>query len=105
MTRIIVTAAARTAITGWHRAQAQRTDANLASTVLAAMPETPDVGLLGNTVGPGGNIARVASLATGWETAGAATLDAQCGSSLLAIGQAAAHARTKIGRASCRERV
>lgn len=93
MTRIIVTAAARTAITGWHRAQAQLTDANLASAVFAAMPETPDVVLLGNTVGPDGNIARVASLAAGWETSGAATLDAQCGSSLLAIGQAAAHAR------------
>lgn len=93
MTRIIVTAAARTAITGWHRAQARLTDDQLATTVFAAMPVQPDVVMLGNTVGPGGNIARIASLGAGWETTGAVTLDAQCGSSLMAIGQAAAHAK------------
>src|SRR5690625_3923969 len=93
MTRIVVTAGARTAITGWHRAQAGLTDHQLAATVFAAMPNQPKIVMLGNTVGPGGNIARIASLAAGWEATGAVTLDAQCGSSLVAIGQAAAHAK------------
>lgn len=93
MTRSIVTAAARTAITGWHRGQAHLTDDQLAATVLAALPSRPDLVLLGNTVGPGGNIARIASLAAGWEATAAVTLDAQCGSSLVAIGQAAAHTK------------
>ncbi|HEY4558008.1 MAG TPA: acetyl-CoA C-acyltransferase [Enteractinococcus sp.] len=93
MTRIVVTAGARTAITGWHRAQAGLTDHQLAATVFAAMASQPELVMLGNTVGPGGNIARIVSLAAGWETTGAVTLDAQCGSSLVAIGQAAAHAK------------
>ena len=93
MTRIVVTAGARTAITGWHRGQSDMTDDQLAATVLSAMPSQPDLVMLGNTVGPGGNVARIAALGTGWETTGAVTLDAQCGSSLLAVGQAAAHAK------------
>lgn len=93
MTRIVFTAAARTAITGWHRGQSDMTDDQLAATVLSAMTTQPDLVLLGNTVGPGGNVARIAALGTGWETTGASTLDAQCGSSLVAIGQAAAHAK------------
>ncbi|OAV61501.1 thiolase family protein [Enteractinococcus helveticum] len=93
MTRIIVTAGARTAITGWHRGQSDMTDDQLAATALSAMPGQPDLVMLGNTVGPGGNVARIATLGTGWETTGAVTLNAQCGSSLLAVGQAAAHAK------------
>ncbi len=93
MTRIVVTAGARTAITGWHRGQSDMTDDQLAATALSAMPRQPDLVMLGNTVGPGGNVARIATLGTGWETTGAMTLDAQCGSSLLAVGQAAAHAK------------
>ncbi|GAA4119012.1 thiolase family protein [Enteractinococcus coprophilus] len=93
MTRIVVTAGARTAITGWHRGQSDMTDDQLAATVLSAMRRQPDLVMLGNTVGPGGNVARIATLGTGWETTGAVTLDAQCGSSLLAVGQAAAHAK------------
>ena len=41
------------------------------------MPAQPDVVMFGNTVGPGGNIARIAGLAVGWQPAGALTLDAQ----------------------------
>ena len=93
MIRILVTAGARTAITGWHRGQADLTDDQLAATVFAAMPAQPDAIFFGNTVGAGGNIARIASLGTGWQSSGAVTLDAQCGSSLVAIGQAAAHAK------------
>ena len=68
------------------------TDDQLAATALSAMPSQPDLVMLGNTVGPGGNVARIATLGTGWEATGAVTLNAQCGSSLLAVGQAAAHA-------------
>ncbi len=93
MTRIVVTAGARTAVTGWHRGQADLTDDQLAATVFAALPVPPEVIMFGNTVGPGGNIARIAGLAAGWRPAGAVTMDAQCGSSLVAIGQAAAHAK------------
>src|SRR5690625_3300925 len=93
MTRSTVTAAARTAITGWHRGQADLTDDQLAATVFTAMPAQPDLVVFGNTVGPGGNIARIASLAAGWQTTGAVTLDAQCGSSLVAIGQDADHVK------------
>lgn len=93
MTRIVITVGARTAITGWHRGQADRTDHGLAACVFSTMSVQPDLVLLGNTVGPGGNVARIAALEAGWITTGAATLDAQCGSSLVAIGQAAAHAQ------------
>ena len=93
MNRIVVTAGARTAITGWHRGQAHLSDYQLAATVFAAMTDQPDAIFFGNTVGPGGNIARIAALAAGWQDSGAVTLDAQCGSSLVAIGQAAAHAK------------
>lgn len=93
MTRIVITAGARTAITGWHRGQSDMTDDQLAATVLSTMPSQPDLVLLGNTVGPGGNVARIAALGTGWQSTGAVTLDAQCGSSLAAVGQAAAHAK------------
>lgn len=87
----VFTAAARTAITGWHRGQSDMTDDQLAATALSAMPVQPDLMLLGNTVGPSGNIARIAALGTGWESTGAVTLNAQCGSGLVAVGQAAAH--------------
>src|SRR5699024_288503 len=92
MNRIVITAAARTAITGWHRGQSDMTDDQLAATALSAIPVQPDLLLFGNTVGPGGNVARIAALGSGWESTGAVTLDAQCGSSLVAVGQAAAHA-------------
>lgn len=91
MTRIVVTAGARTPITGWHRAQSHQTAHQLAATACAALPAQPDTLMLGNTVGPSGNVARIAALAAGWQTTGAITLNAQCGSSLAAIGQAAAH--------------
>ena len=93
MTRIVFTAGARTAITGWHRGQADMTDDQLAATALSAIPQRPDLLLLGNTVGPSGNIARIAGLGTGWQSSGAMTVNAQCGSSLVAVGQAAAHAK------------
>src|SRR5699024_6054870 len=86
MPRSAVTAGARTAITGWHRAQADISAHELAATTFAAMPKDPEMVMLGNTIGPGGNIARIAALAAGWQSAGAITFDAQCGSGLVAVG-------------------
>src|SRR5699024_10831346 len=93
MTCIVVTAGARTAITGWHRAQADISAHELAATTFAAMPKDPEMVMLGNTISPGGNIDRIAALASGWQFAGAITFDAQCGSGLVAVGQALAHAK------------
>lgn len=54
-------------------------------------PETIDHILFGNAVGPGGNIARVCSLAAGWPySVPAMTVDTQCGSGLSAVNMAAA---------------
>src|SRR5699024_11550157 len=74
MTRIVVTAGARTAITGWHRAQADSSAPELAATTFAAMPKDPEMVMLGNTIGPGGNIARIAALADGWPSARSTTV-------------------------------
>ena len=93
MTHVVVTAGARTAITGWHRAQAGIAAHELAATTFAAMPNKPEMVLLGNTIGSGGNIARIAALAAGWQSAGAITFDAQCGSGLVAVGQAFAQVK------------
>ncbi|MCE5286656.1 MAG: thiolase family protein [Pelosinus sp.] len=49
-------------------------------------PDTIDQVLLGNAVGPGGNIARVSLLAAGWPySIPGITIDSQCGSGLSAI--------------------
>src|SRR5699024_7140524 len=93
MTHVVVTAGARTAITGWHRAQAGIAAHELAATTFAVMPNKPEMVLLGNTIGSGGNIARIAALAAGWQSAGAITFDAQCGSGLVAVGQAFAQVK------------
>lgn len=54
-------------------------------------PRRPDEVILGNCLGPGGNIARSACLAGGLDPAvPAVTVDRQCGSGLEAVSQAAA---------------
>ncbi|GAA4122734.1 thiolase family protein [Knoellia locipacati] len=56
---------------------------------------TPDQVVLGNCVGAGGNVARVASLAAGFDVGvPALTVDLQCGSGLAAITTAAAFVRS-----------
>lgn len=74
---------------------------NLAAPVLASVAEqvaalalpVDDV-IIGNCLGPGGNIARVAALAAGLgESAPGVTVDRQCGSGLDAVLQAAARVR------------
>lgn len=59
------------------------------------MPNHIDQVLLGNAVGPGGNIARVSVLAAGWPyTTPAVTIDTQCGSGLSAVNIAASQIQT-----------
>ena len=55
----------------------------------ALSPEAIDQVIMGNAVGPGGNIARVCVLAAGWPySIPAVTVDSQCGSGLSAINTA-----------------
>lgn len=99
-----ITAAARTAVTGRSRAQAHRDAGELGADVVAAVTggrEGADVAgvVLGNCWGPGGNPARVAALGAGLGDAVPGwTVDAQCGSGLVAVLQAAGHA-APTGRA------
>lgn len=93
-----ITAAARTAVTGRSRVQAHRDAGELGADVVAAVTrgraEEGVAGVvLGNCWGPGGNPARVAALGAGLGDAVPGwTVDAQCGSGLLAVLQAAGHA-------------
>ena len=95
----VIVAALRTPIGTTGRSLAEVDAASLAAPVLAALaaavPDQPvtDV-VLGNCMGPGGNVARVAALAAGLpETVPALTVDRQCGSGLAAITTAAALVR------------
>ncbi|PNL16791.1 acetyl-CoA acetyltransferase [Micrococcus sp. FDAARGOS_333] len=97
-----ITAAARTPVTGRSRAQADLDAATLAAQAVRAVvgPErtvTPgaEVGavVVGNCTGPGGNLGRIAALGAGLGTAVPGwTVDAQCGSGIAAVVQAAQHA-------------
>lgn len=93
----VVVAARRSAIGTAGRAFARVTAADLAAPVLAALVRDvaalPGLGgtpvrevVLGNCTGPGGDVARVASLAAGLPThVPALTVDRQCGSGLAAL--------------------
>ena len=77
--------------------------ADLAAPVLAALTGPldgllPHDVVLGNCMGPGGDVARVATLAAGLPVAvPALTVDRQCGSGLAALDVASALARTRPG--------
>ncbi|MCH8559246.1 acetyl-CoA C-acyltransferase [Nesterenkonia sp. DZ6] len=95
---VVVLAAARTPVTGRSRAQSHRTAYQLAADVIAPLAVDarahlgvePTGVVLGNCIGPGGNIARVAALGAGLDQrVTGITVDAQCGSGLVAIIQAA----------------
>ena len=79
--------------------------ADLAAAVLGpvavdALDGDPSQVLLGNCMGPGGNVARVASLTAGFDvTVPAMTVDLQCGSGLAAIATACAVVRSGSGDA------
>ena len=99
----VVVAALRTAIGTSGGALARVQAADLAAPVLAALaasvPGEPlrDV-VLGNCMGPGGDVARVAALAAGLPVdVPALTVDRQCGSGLAAVGVGAALLRSSSG--------
>jgi acetyl-CoA C-acetyltransferase len=97
----VIVAARRTAIGTAGRSFASRTVDELAAPVLAAVARTVapagtavDDVVLGNCMGPGGNLARVASLRAGLgEQVPGVTVDRQCGSGLDAVMQAASRVR------------
>jgi acetyl-CoA C-acetyltransferase len=61
-------------------------------------PQEIDEVILGNTVGPGGNLARLSALTAGFPiTVGGVTIDRQCGSGLEAINMAARHIQAGAG--------
>ena len=98
----VVVAALRTPIGTAGRSLAGVGAADLAAPVLralaAAVPGPVSDVLLGNCMGPGGNLARVAALAGGLPHAvPAATVDRQCGSGLAAVALAAAQVRAGGG--------
>jgi acetyl-CoA C-acetyltransferase len=93
---VVILAAARTPVTGRSRTQGHRTADELAAPVLAHLAETtgqvPAGVVLGNCWGPGGNVGRLAALGAGFGTGCVGwSVDAQCGSGLVAIQQAADH--------------
>lgn len=99
----VVVAALRTPVGTAGRSLAHVDAAGLAAPVLAALSESlPGLAVaevvLGNCMGPGGNVARVSALAAGLPvTVPALTVDRQCGSGLAAITTAAALVRDRPG--------
>jgi acetyl-CoA C-acetyltransferase len=95
-----IVAALRTPIGSAGHALADVDTASLAAPLLARLAGTaaPDEVVLGNCTGPGGDVARVATLAAGLHHhVSALTVDRQCGSGLAAIEVAAALVRTTGG--------
>jgi len=101
----VIIAALRTPIGTAGHSLASVTAADLAAAVLAALVDSADLAsdnlrdvVLGNCMGPGGNVARVAALAAGLPvTVPGLTVDRQCGSGLAAISVAAAMLRAEPG--------
>ncbi|MCD2442564.1 thiolase family protein [Agromyces sp. SYSU K20354] len=102
----VIVAALRTPIGSIGRGFARHTVDALAAPVLTAVADavapagvTIDDVVLGNCMGPGGNLARVAALRAGLghEVAGV-TVDRQCGSGLDAVLQAASRVRARDAR-------
>jgi len=93
---VAIVAARRTPIGTAGHGLAKLTAADLAAPTLEAVAEDlrslgidtdPDEVVLGNCLGPGGNVARVATLQAGLPaTVPALTVDRQCGSGLAAVG-------------------
>ena len=99
----VVVGALRTAIGTAGMAFREVAAADLAAPVLAELVAPfdgllPHDVVLGNCMGPGGDVARVASLAAGLPVeVPALTVDRQCGSGLAAVDVAAALVRTRRG--------
>lgn len=98
----LIVAAARTPLGTAGRSLAHVSAHELAAPVLARLaerlPDPPDEVILGNCLGPGGDVARVASLAAGLpDGVPALTVDRQCASGLAAVGLGAALVRGGAG--------
>lgn len=101
----VIIAALRTPIGTAGQSLASVTAADLAAPVLSALVESVEVDtanlhdvVLGNCMGPGGDVARVAVLAAGLpDSVPGLTVDRQCGSGLAAISVAAAMLRAEPG--------
>lgn len=101
----VIVGALRTPIGTSGRSLAEVTAADLGATVLRGLrPMLDEHGLephevvLGNCMGPGGDVARVATLAAGFEVSvPALTVDRQCASGLAAIAVAASSLRADRG--------
>lgn len=98
----LIVAAARTPLGTAGRSLAHVPAHELAAPVLARLakrlPVPPDEVILGNCLGPGGDVARVATLAAGLpDGVPALTVDRQCASGLAAIGLGAALVRAGAG--------
>jgi acetyl-CoA C-acetyltransferase len=105
MSDVAILRALRTPIAPRSRGLAHVSADRLASHVLAAaaegMPRTPDAVVLGNCTGPGGNLGRVAALGAGFgEACVGWGVDAQCGSGMLAVAEAARYVRETGGAAA-----
>jgi len=101
----VIVSAARTPIGTAGHSLRSLSAAELAAPVLAALTASVDIApdrvcdvVLGNCMGPGGDVARVAALASGLPaTVPALTVDRQCGSGLAAISVAASMLRAEPG--------
>jgi acetyl-CoA C-acetyltransferase len=98
----VIVAALRTPIGTAGGALSSVTAADLAAPVISrlaeSLPEPPREVVLGNCMGPGGDVARVATLAAGLPVeVPALTVDRQCGSGLAAIDVAATMLRSRPG--------
>ena len=101
----VIIAALRTPIGTAGRSLASVTAADLAAPVLSALAKSADIEaanlhdvVLGNCMGPGGDVSRVAALAAGLpDSVPGLTVDRQCGSGLAAISVATAMLRAEPG--------
>jgi acetyl-CoA C-acetyltransferase len=99
VTAPVVVAAVRTPIGTAGRSLAHLTAADLAAPVLRRLADElgmPHEVVLGNCMGPGGDVARVAALQAGLETP-ALTVDRQCASGLAAVVVAARSVNAEAG--------
>lgn len=93
---VVLLAGTRTPVTGRSRAQGHLRADELAATVVSDLAAraavAPAAVVLGNCTGPGGNLGRLSALGAGLGQGTVGwTVDAQCGSGMLAVQQGAEH--------------
>lgn len=105
MTEVVIAAGVRTPFTGRSRALGEVDEAQLAAAAVNGAAcragRTPEAVILGSCIGPGGNVGRRAALAAGLGTQTPGwSVDAQCGSGMVAVQQGIAHVAA-TGSAVC----